>query len=339
MRALVAGATGFIGSRLVRFLLEGGHEVIAIRRQGSSGWRLEGLKGDLRVMDLEDLLTSRGPDSGPPPEILYNLASYGVDFRCTEIDLLVDGNIKLALRLATLCARWGIPRMVHVGSGFEFENTGGILDEQTPLRPSSMYGCAKAAATMMLLNHGSSLGLPVVVLRPFSVFGPGEGLHRFIPQVMRTLIQGGQMSLTPGDQIRDYLFAEDLAKALFQAAHSKVPAGMAFNVCGDNAQSIKALVGRICKILGLPGQGFAFGAMPYRPSEIMHFAGDDSRFRGHSGWHPEVDLDQAILKTHAWYEANLGRLMLADKSWVGDSKASNGSAPGRGSGAVTNSWQ
>lgn len=309
MKALVAGATGFIGAHLVRALLSRGHEVIAIVREDSGGlWRLEDIGRDVRIERYSALLELPEGLARQGIGVCFNLASYGVDYRQADPEGLVDGNILVALRLMDLCGKAGIPRFIHVGSGFEYRNTGSRIDEKTVIRPPSLYGSAKAAATLMVLGYAGRIGLAVTVLRPFSVFGPMEGLHRLVPQVMRALIEGRPLRLTPGEQVRDYLFVDDLASAFVSAGEKEHLPRLVYNICADRGISLKSLIETVCRVVGAPFDLFEFGGLPYRHDEIMYYVGDDRRFRTSVDWSPRYSLEEGIRLTYEWYRLNLDSL-------------------------------
>jgi nucleoside-diphosphate-sugar epimerase len=306
MKALVAGATGFIGAHLVRALLSRRHEVVALVRPESSGlWRLADIKGDIRIEWYSEIFYRPRRISGDGIDVCYNLASYGVDYRLSDLDALVDGNVKLALQLADLCRKARIARLIHAGSGFEYQNTGSCIHELTCVQPLSLYGAAKAAATHMVLSYSNRVGLHSTVLRPFSTFGPMEGLHRFIPQVMRAILEKKPLELTPGEQVRDYLYVEDLASAFVLAAEMNIPPGSVYNICADRGLSIKDFLQCICKVVGGTRELFSFGELPYRPDEIMYYVGNDDKFRSLTNWKPECTLESGIKLTYDWYLNNM----------------------------------
>jgi nucleoside-diphosphate-sugar epimerase len=298
MRALVLGATGFIGSHVVRALLDRGHAVTALVRAGSPGmWRLAPLRDAIQVLPFP------GPERGslPKADLCFNLASHGVDGRSSAPESLGEGNLGIALRLMEDCVRCGVRRFIHAGSGFEYGNTGLPLDEGAPLRPASPYGMAKAAATEGVLRQAERLGLDAIVLRPFSAFGPMEGFHRFVPQLMRSLLEGETLALTPGEQVRDYLFVEDLARAFVCASEAPSGGRRVFNVCGSQRMSLRSFVELLCAAVHGRMELFRFGELPYRSTEMMFYVGDDRRFRERFGWAPELSVEEGLRRTHVWY--------------------------------------
>lgn len=299
MRALVLGATGFIGSHVVRALLDRGHTVTALVRQGSPAmWRLAPLLDAVQVIPFREL----EPLSLPEADLCFNLASSGLNDRWTGAEPLAAGNLGIALRLMEGCSRSGIRRFIHAGSGFEYGNTGSPLCEEDPTRPSSPYGMAKVAATKGVLRQAERLGMDALVLRPFSAFGPMEGFHRFVPQLMRCLLEEDPLALTPGEQVRDYLFVEDLARAFVCAAEVPWGGRRIFNVCGPECMSLRAFVERLCAAVHGRMELFRFGELPYRPTEMMFYVGDDRRFRELTGWAPELSVEEGLRRTHVWYD-------------------------------------
>ena len=302
MKALVAGATGFIGAHLVRALVDGGHDVVALIRPDSADlWRLAPVRERVRTLSYAEAGADPGNLEQEAIDVCYNLASFGVNHLQTDPVLLAEGNLALAGSLLGLCRQARIPGFVHVGTGFEYANTGRRISEQDAIVPASRYGAAKAAASRMLLEGPGPGRTGIVVLRPFSVFGPMEGLHRLIPQAMDAVINRRPMDLTPGEQVRDYLYVEDLALAMVRVGQSGLPSGSVFNICGDRAMSIRDFMGALSRLAGADPGLFRFGARAYRPDEMMYFVGDDSRFRAAVDWRPRCDLEHGMLKTYQWY--------------------------------------
>ena len=129
--------------------------------------------------------------------------------------------------------------------------------------------------------------LPLVVLRPFGIYGEGEGPHKLIPQMIRALLTGKPVKLTPGGQIRDYIHVTDFIAALELAAEVDLPAGRVYNVCSGEGITLRQLAEALRRVAEKPVTDlFEFGKLKYRKDEVMSLVGDPSRYRQATGLQP-----------------------------------------------------
>ncbi len=241
----------------------------------------------------------------PPVDVCFNLASYGVDYRQQDPERLVADNIQLLLRLVEFCSANQVPKLIHVGSAQEYGNHGAApLSEDFPLHPTTLYGAAKAGATLLGLNYARRLGVPFIILRPFGIYGEGEDSHKLIPQLIQAVLTGKPVKLTPGEQIRDYIHVRDFCVALERAAESGLPPGHVFNVCSGKGIPLRELAEALLRVAGQSKTLFEFGKLPYREDEVMCLVGDPGRFRQATGWQPEIPLEDGLRLAVDWFRKN-----------------------------------
>ncbi len=306
-RCVVTGAAGFIGSHLVDRLLDAGHAVVGVdcftdyyprpvkernlvAARGRPGFTF--VEADLRTCAIEPLLD--GADT-----VFHLAAMAGLLQSWTAFDAYLSCNVLATQRLLD-AARAARPRhIVHVSTSSVYgaDSTG---DEDRPRRPTSPYGVTKHAAEQLVFAYADTFGLPVTVLRYFSIYGPRQrpdmGYTIFIDRVLR-----GAPIIIHGDgrQTRGNTYVDDCVDATL-AAMTHGPTGDVFNVGGgdvisaiDALRLIEAITGRAADV--------AFG--PPRPGEQREALADTSKARRVLGWAPRVGIEAGLRRQVAWQAA------------------------------------
>jgi nucleoside-diphosphate-sugar epimerase len=297
---LVTGASGFLGAHVAASALAHGHGVRAAVRATSDRRRLDRLAPkaepvDLDLADRDADLTSRlaGVDA------IVHCAAYGVDYRQSDFATALELNVAASVRLAEAAAALGC-RFVHVGTSYEYGTEDGVLAEDRRLAPTGIYGVTKAAASLALQDIARRTGAPIAVVRPFSMYGPLEGDHKFVPLVIGASKEGRVVELTPGHQERDYLYVGDVAEACLALALSdRFPAGEIFNLCSGEGVSLRRLAESAVDAAGGDRAVLHWGAKPYRPAESMRVVGDPAKITAAIGWRAMTSLADGMKQTAA----------------------------------------
>lgn len=312
MRVLVTGASGFLGAHVADVLSASGHEAVGTSRAPERSPRIERLRARARFRAVKfDLLHDEVASlvGAVRPDAIVHCAAYGVDYREQDPVTAVETNVAATVRLWNAAWLRDVPTFVHVGTCYEYGTSELPLSETAPLLPTGLYGSSKAAASV-ILRHLAGLAPPkLVVVRPFYLFGPGDGAHKLVPQVMRALASGADLYLTAGDEVRDVLFVRDAAARIAGIAvldPESVPSGSVFNLCSGVGITIRSLVEALTEAVGRPSR-FHFGACPPRVDSPRHIVGDASRWRefctepGRLDWLQTTSLADAARQTFAEY--------------------------------------
>jgi UDP-glucose 4-epimerase len=308
--AVVTGATGFIGTPLVRKLAAGGTHVICPTRPNSPrSARIAGIPG-ARAVELESF-DSRSLSSivhGENVDVVFHLAAYGVLSSERDPIAMLEGNATLTASVLVAAREWSANRVVFAGACSEYApaSPGVFIDEEHPLRPTTLYGAAKAAATVYGTTLAAQLGVAFVPLRIFGTYGVGEASTRLLPYIIETLSTGGQPELTPGGHIRDFSNIDDVVDALLVAAsHPNIEAGRPYNVCSGIPRRVAEVATRAAVLLGSSEAALGFGRRPYRSGEPEWIVGNPKRFRDATGFAPSVELDDGIRRMIEAHESAL----------------------------------
>ena len=295
---LVTGASGFVGTALVRQLAARGSRVLCLARFSSQvpmAVQAPGIEW-IRT-DRHDPGTLRSLLGDFAPAIVFNLAGYGVRPDDRDAAAMIDGNVALLANALETVAERPPRRFIHVGSCSEYgpAPVGTRLVESDAIDPISLYGAAKAGAALFGRNLAQRLGVPFVTMRPFGIYGPGEASYRLIPYLIERLRRDQRVDLTPGEQLRDMLYIDDVVDALVSAAHAPgIEDFGCYNICSGVPVQIREVAMTVCRLLGKPANLLAFGARPYRADEPMSIVGDPGLFHAATGWSRQVALDAGI---------------------------------------------
>jgi UDP-glucose 4-epimerase len=298
--ALVTGATGFIGSALVKRLLAEGVQVTCLLRSRPRASGALTALADARVIELPSfhIAELKAQLTETSADTVFHLASYGVQQQDRDTGQLLEGNVALLCNLLEATAKWPLRRFLHAGSCSEYGlpvHEGTLISETQSLRPTSLYGAAKAAAFKFGNALAHRLTMPFVTLRLFGVYGSHEAPQRLAPYLIHRLKHDQTVDLTPGEQVRDFLYEDDVTDAfLAAAAADSLQFYEAYNVCSGHATRIRDFGEAVADALGKPRELLHWGERAYRTDEPMWQVGDNRRFAEAAAWSPQVSVPEGI---------------------------------------------
>ena len=298
-KALLTGASGFIGRHCIPLLQERGYEVHAITsmsiQRPSSGifWH------QLDLLDTQQLIDIV---SSVKPTHLVHLAWYAVpgEFWCSEKNYAW---VSASLRLIEEFARHGGQRVVMAGSCAEYDWRYGYCSESlTPPAQNSIYGSCKHALYLLFQSYCETFDISGAWARIFSVYGPHEHPSRLVASVINSLIRGSPAPCTSGDQIRDYLHVVDVAKAFVMLLDGAVTG--AVNIGSGKPVSVESIVCTIADCLGRQDL-LRIGAINRQVKEPPLIVADNQRLVNEVSWTPAYNIESGIADTTAFWKTNI----------------------------------
>ena len=323
---LITGGAGFIGSALVRQLIaETPDRVVTVDKLTYAG-NLESL-GDARehprhhfvCADICDPVAMRAAFSEADPAGVFHLAAE------SHVDRSIDGPgefiqtnlVGTYTILQESLRHWSaLPpdraaafRFLHVSTDEVFGSlgAGGLFRESTPYDPSSPYSASKAGSDHLARAWQRTYGLPVVVTNCSNNYGPYHFPEKLVPLTIQKALAGEPLPVYGrGENIRDWLYVEDHARALRFVLAAGAP-GRTYNVGGQNERRNIDVVQSICALLD---ELHPDPAGPYarlvvfvadRPGHDHRYAIDATRLRDELGWRPREDFESGLRKTVQWY--------------------------------------
>ena len=301
-RVVVTGATGFIGAAIVRELLVKGDEVFVLTRENSNISRLDSVKDSVKFITCNDLAEESLILSmmGNAADVFIHCAWRGVAGAERNEAFQIVENIATTIQSIELAVKLGCRQWIGFGSQAEYGNLNCKICEDSKISPTTVYGKAKLSAGIAALGLCDAYKITGSWLRVFSTYGPGDSPHWFIPYIIQEVLAGHVPQLTQCEQLWDYLYVDDAARAVVAVAQTK--ASGVFNLGSGSTHPLKTYVNTIYKILGenLHPQ---YGAITYRPDQVMHLEADITRLVEQTGWRPSVNLWDGLTQTIAFEKA------------------------------------
>jgi nucleoside-diphosphate-sugar epimerase len=290
--ALVTGASGFVGSHLVRRLIREGWEVSVLARDPA---RVAEVLPQLPSSTIHHYGGSaesiQGALEAARPDVVFHLASHFVaEHGQQDIEPLIDANIRLGLHLLEAMTRAGVRRLINTGTAWQH-----YLDE--PYNPVCLYAATKQAFEDILAYYVSAGPISAVTLKLFDTYGPEDRRKKLIPVLLKAIRTGEVLQMSPGEQQLDLVFVDDVLEAYLRSAawlseDASAPTG-GFAVSSGETVSLRELVDVFSSVAGAP-LNVVWGARPYRKREVMLPWGSGKRL---PGWTPKVALRDGIART------------------------------------------
>jgi nucleoside-diphosphate-sugar epimerase len=265
----------------------------ALRRCRSPHHRLADLESQIRWIDCHrDSVASFGADFRRfAPDTVFHLGWGGVDATGRDDVALQRQNFDFALDLVSLAADSGTEFWLGAGSQGEYGPLNRRIHEDDPTKPTTLYGAAKLSTYHMSSRLAALTGLGHAWLRIFSTYGPGDNPRFMLPSLICALQRGESPPLTRGEQLWDYLHVTDAAAAFITVARERA-AGL-FNLGSGTARPLREIISYIQGLIN-PAIPLQFGAVPYRPDQVMHLEADITRLQKATCWMPRVPLDEGL---------------------------------------------
>ena len=301
MKVLLTGASGFVGSYVLRQLLAlPGAEVGVLLRDPRGAWRIQADLPRTEVLhaSLDDADALEAAVGGFAPSHVAHLAWSGVLGKDRN-DPSQRANVGRSTRLLEVAAQAGARHFIGLGSQAEYGPCQAKIDEATPTAPTTLYGEAKLSTCRTSAELCERFGMRFAWLRLFSSYGPQDSPEWMIPYLTLKLLHRERPAVTAAEQLWDYIYVDDAAAAIAAVVRSEQAAGV-FNLGSGTAPRLRDIIEMVRDAID-PSLPVGFGEVPYRPDQVMHLEADIGRLKRATGWKPAVPLSQGIRQTVEWY--------------------------------------
>jgi UDP-glucose 4-epimerase len=316
-RVMVTGGLGFIGSNLVRKLVDAGADTLIVDSlnpdYGGNLFNIHGIEdrvrlniGDVRDQTSMDVLVK-------DREVIFNLAgqvSHIDSMRDPYTDLEI--NCRAQLSMLEACRQYNPRvRVVFAGTRQVYGRPDHLpVNERHLVRPADINGVNKAAGEYYHLLYNNVFGVRACSLRLTNVYGPRQLIRHnrqgFIGWFLRLAIEGREIEIFgDGSQLRDFVYVDDAADAFLRAGATDSCNGEVFNVGGDEPISHRELVLLLLDVAGSGSMRFVEWPPEKKRIDIGSFYSDSTKFRETVGWRPTVGLREGFERTIAFYREHL----------------------------------
>jgi nucleoside-diphosphate-sugar epimerase len=239
------------------------------------------------------------------PEVVFHTAVYGGYLgRQRDVSQMFQTNVLGTWNLLTACEGLPIRKWVQLGSSSEYGIKGSTMKETDPLEPVNPYGVSKASATLLCRSYALEKGLPVVVARLFSVYGPYEEPDRFFPHVVTRCLRNQPVELTEGNQTRDFIYIEDVMEGLDRLSRISTESGTIVNLGSGVSHTIREMAESIYRLTESSSE-LRWGQRPLKGIEGGIWQADIQRLTALTGWSPSHTIEAAIRKSIPWFRDHL----------------------------------
>lgn len=305
MKVIVTGGAGFIGSYVVKYLINKGYDLVIIDDLSTS--TINSIKNvlDKVVFVYESILnTDKITSYFKNTDIVIHLAAIpSVEESIKNPIRVYQVNTFGTINLLELARKYDISRFIYISSAAVYGNPIYTpINEEHPCKPISIYGVSKYSSELLVLNYYRNYGLKYTILRLFNVYGPGMKNGVIYHFIKNMLLNRSVTIYGNGEQTRDFIYVEDVSEAIYSAMSRSRDS--IYNIGSGQAISIKQLFNEIKSIIGSSVEPIY---EKERSGDIQHSVADINRAIDELGWKPRTSLKEGLEKTINYFKQIITR--------------------------------
>lgn len=304
-KVVITGATGMIGKTLIEYLLKRNIEILAIIRKNSKRGKDLPKHQNLKVIECNlDNLTNLEIEE--KYDTFFHFAWDGTFGEARNDVYSQTLNIKYTLDAVELAKKLGCSTFIGAGSQAEYGRVEGIISEKTSQNPENGYGISKLAASQMSKILANKYKIRHIWTRIFSVYGPYDGKKTMIMSSIREMIENKKSpDYTKGEQIWDYIYSEDVAKAFYLIAE-KGKNNSVYCIAQGKSRPLYEYIQIIRDTID-NNIRLNLGVIPYSEKQVMNLQANIDKLKTDTGFIPEFTFEKGIQNTIKWYREKEGK--------------------------------
>ena len=313
MNILVTGGCGFIGSNLIKFILEQKADEVSkvvnldcltyAADLNNTDQFINNPKYLFAAINLCDIENLRGIIySNKITHIIHLAAESHVDNSIKDASAFIQSNIVGTFNLLKMCMEFDIQKFHHVSTDEVYGDLGptGKFDENTPYDPRNPYSASKASSDMLVRAYHHTYNMPITISNCSNNYGPNQHSEKFIPTVINSILDGRKIPLYgSGTNIRDWIYVEDHCSAIWDV-FTRGKIGETYCIGSDCEKKNIEVIEEICDIMNvLPSESIEY--VKDRLGHDQRYAIDSSKIINELGWQPSTNFRDGLKKTIEWY--------------------------------------
>src|SRR3990167_333066 len=301
MKILVTGGAGFIGSHVTKLLLDRGYQVVVLDNLSHGFVENVDPRAKLTVGDIRDRKKTKEALKGIEA-VIHMAGLISVPESVADPVKYCDNNVLGAVNLLECMKDAGVKKIIFSSSACVYGTSDKLpIKEEAPIHPDNPYGATKSSIEVFLKTYHQIFGFDAVILRYFNPYGPGKmakPITHAIPNFIKATLAKKPVPLYwQGEQIRDFIYIDDLARAHIDVL--KLSGFNIFNIGTEKGIKVKDVVDEIFKIVGYQVQVADLGK---RPGDVPANYASSAKLKKVVGWKAEVSLREGLRRTIDYYE-------------------------------------
>lgn len=288
-KILLTGATGFLGSHLLPALIEKGYDIIVLKRSFSNTWRIQNVLSQTKSYDIDKLDIVKIFNENKIGCIIHLATDTGRKNN-NDIRQIFKANIELPTQLLDLGCKHGVVFYINTHT---FWNS-----------KYSLYSAMKNSFIEIAKYFTANFRIKFINMKLEHVYGEKDEYSKFIPFVIKNILECKEIRTTNGEQKRDFIYVQDVVDAYLKVLNNLENLGggfIEFEIGTGKSVSIKYFVSRIEKSISKRTK-IKWGEIPYIKNEIFDCKADIKKAKQDLGWFPKHDINSGLKKTTDWYK-------------------------------------
>ncbi len=308
---LILGASGFIGAKLFFTLSQYRDDVFGCSRNINTSWRFKNdAWRNLTNVDITDHQALEQSVRKLKPKTIFNLSAYGGHSDQTDIELIHRVNYFGTLNVLRILPTIQCKAFVQAGSSSEYGLNSNAPLEKDELAPNSDYSVSKIGASYLIKYYGGIMGLPVMHLRLYSIYGPWQERKTLMPILISQCLKNTWPSLVEKEISHDFVYIDDCTNAFVKAAlhlYDKNDFGVSVNIATGIKTTMEDLVGTAKKVFGVTGNP-RFATIPNKKWDVQNWYGNPKLADIILNWRHTTPLEKGLKLTADWEQLALTKL-------------------------------
>ena len=293
-KILITGATGFLGSHLLQALIEKGYNIIILKRSFSNIWRIKNIFSQIKSYDIDKMSIKKIFDENEIEGIIHLATDYGRKNN-NDIIQMSKANIEMPAKLLDLGCKHGV---------IFFINTHTFWCPRY-----SLYSAMKNSFIEIAKYFTANFKVKFINMKLEHTYGEKDEYSKFIPFVIKSILQDNEIKATEGEQKRDFIYVKDIVDAYLKVLDNLKNLDekfLEFEIGTGNSVTLRDFVSKIEEEINKKAN-IKWGAIPYKKNEIFDSKANMEKAKNILGWYPNYDISNGLKRTINWYKKSMNK--------------------------------